>query len=121
MNDRALGDAVHALAETPGVFDDGTPLDYAWGVRILELAGRRTVSHGCSWPTWSAKAILPRLTQYDQDRSSHAEVNLAAESVGLDVCESLELTGDFGVRPWPSCSLVGNPGLGGDCAVSCRG
>ena len=57
MNDRVLGDAVHALAETPGLLDDGTPLDYAWGVRILEHVGRRTVSHGGSWPTWSAKAI----------------------------------------------------------------
>ena len=57
MNDRVLGDAVHTLAETPGGLDDGTPLDYAWGVRILEHMGRRTVSHGGSWPTWSAKAI----------------------------------------------------------------
>lgn len=57
MNDRVLGHAVHALAETPGTLDDGTPLDYAWGVRILEHVGRRTVSHGGSWPTWSAKAL----------------------------------------------------------------
>ncbi len=57
MNDRALGDAAHALAEQPGELDDGTPLDYAWGIRIFEHQGRRTVSHGGSWPTWSAKAI----------------------------------------------------------------
>jgi hypothetical protein len=45
------------LAETPGVLDDGTQLDYAWGIRIITHLGRRTVSHGGSWPTWSAKAI----------------------------------------------------------------
>jgi len=57
MNGLALGSAVHALAEEPGELDDGSPLDYAWGVRIFEHAGRRTVSHGGSWPTWSAKTI----------------------------------------------------------------
>ena len=57
MNDTALGKAVHGLAETPGVLDDGTPLDYAWGVRVFEHEGRRTISHGGSWPTWSAKAV----------------------------------------------------------------
>jgi CubicO group peptidase (beta-lactamase class C family) len=57
MNLRALGAEVHTLAETPGALDDGTVLDYAWGVRILEHAGLRVVSHGGSWPTWSAKAM----------------------------------------------------------------
>jgi CubicO group peptidase (beta-lactamase class C family) len=57
LNRRALGAAVHALAETPGTLDDGTALDYAWGVRVMEHAGRRTLSHGGSWPSWSAKAI----------------------------------------------------------------
>jgi CubicO group peptidase (beta-lactamase class C family) len=57
MNRRALGAEVHVLAETPGTLDDGTALDYAWGVRILQHVGRRVVSHGGSWPTWSAKAM----------------------------------------------------------------
>jgi CubicO group peptidase (beta-lactamase class C family) len=57
MNDAALGEAVHVLAETPGVLDDGTALDYAWGVRVFQHKGRRTVSHGGSWPTWSAKTL----------------------------------------------------------------
>ena len=57
MNRRALGSAVHALAEQTGRLDDGTSLDYAWGIRVFQRAGRRTISHGGSWPTWSAKAI----------------------------------------------------------------
>jgi CubicO group peptidase (beta-lactamase class C family) len=57
MNNAALGKTVHALAEEPGALDDGTELDYAWGVRVFEHKGRRTISHGGSWPTWSAKAI----------------------------------------------------------------
>ena len=57
MNAHAFGDAVHARIETPGTLDDGTPLDYAWGVRVINHRGRRTLSHGGSWPTWSAKTI----------------------------------------------------------------
>jgi CubicO group peptidase (beta-lactamase class C family) len=57
MNSERFGHAVHARCETPGTLDDGTPLDYAWGVRVLRLRGRRTLSHGGSWPTWSAKAV----------------------------------------------------------------
>ena len=57
MNSERFGRAVHARCETPGTLDDGTPLDYAWGVRVIEHRGRRTLSHGGSWPTWSAKAV----------------------------------------------------------------
>ncbi len=74
MNHRALGTAVHVLAEMPGALDDGRPLDYAWGVRVLEDEGRRTISHGGSWPTWSAKTIR----QPDQG------VSVAIMTTGVD-------------------------------------
>jgi len=57
MNAGFFGLSVHARAETPGTLDDGTPLDYAWGVRVLDHRGRRVLSHGGSWPTWSAKTV----------------------------------------------------------------
>ena len=57
MNRRALGSSVHALAEETGRLSDGTPLDYAWGIRVFQHGGRRTTSHGGSWPTWSSKTI----------------------------------------------------------------
>ena len=57
MNTAAFGGEVHERAETPGTLDNGTPLDYAWGVRVIDHHGRRTLSHGGSWPTWSAKTI----------------------------------------------------------------
>jgi CubicO group peptidase (beta-lactamase class C family) len=57
MNAQALGSAVHLLAEQPGTLDDATAIDYAWGIRVVDHAGQRTISHGGSWPTWSAKTI----------------------------------------------------------------
>jgi CubicO group peptidase (beta-lactamase class C family) len=34
------------LVQTPGALDDGTPLDYAWGMGIRTRLGRRTFQHG---------------------------------------------------------------------------
>jgi CubicO group peptidase (beta-lactamase class C family) len=57
MDGRSLGDAVHERAEAPGSLDDGSPLEYAWGVRVFVHRGRRAVSHGGAWPTWTAKTL----------------------------------------------------------------
>ena len=46
-----------ALLEAPGRLDDGTELDYAWGVRVTERRGRRTITHGGGWPGWLAKTV----------------------------------------------------------------
>ena len=43
----ALG--VSALVQTPGHLDDGTSLDYAWGVGVREHRGRRVHRHGGRW------------------------------------------------------------------------
>ena len=43
----ALG--VSALLQTPGKLDDGTGLDYAWGIDVREHAGRRVYRHGGTW------------------------------------------------------------------------
>lgn len=57
MNSRVLGESIHRYAETPGRLNDGSLLDYAWGVRVLGTDRRRIISHGGAWPTWTAKSV----------------------------------------------------------------
>ena len=63
-NDALLADTsgVAATLHTTGVLDDGTPLDYAWGVRVFRVGGNRVESHGGSWEGATAKLVrLPDL------------------------------------------------------------
>ena len=48
---------VAALVQSPGRLDDGTPLDYAWGLGVRERAGRRIYRHGGRWATLSAQLV----------------------------------------------------------------
>jgi CubicO group peptidase (beta-lactamase class C family) len=57
MNVGYFGKNVHMLVETPGHLDDGTLLDYAWGLRVYLQYGKRTLSHGGGWPGRCAKII----------------------------------------------------------------
>lgn len=58
MNGEALGADVSALVCTPGELDDGTTLDYAWGIGIREGPHDTTVyQHGGEWPGWSAMTL----------------------------------------------------------------
>ncbi len=43
--------------QTPGRFDDGSPVDYAWGVRVTPTRRGIRVTHGGSWGTWLAKTV----------------------------------------------------------------
>lgn len=53
---------VTALMHTPGALDDGSPLDYAWGVRVTRAGAQRLQSHGGSWEDTTAKLVrLPDL------------------------------------------------------------
>lgn len=47
LNVDALG--ISALLQTPGHLDDGTPLDYAWGIGVRSHAGHRVYRHGGGW------------------------------------------------------------------------
>lgn len=49
--------AAVARAETAGSLDDGTSLDYAWGVRVTETRHGRRISHGGTWGGWLAKTV----------------------------------------------------------------
>lgn len=58
-NDALFADAlgITDTLHTPGTLDDGTPLDYAWGVRVFRLGGERVESHGGSWDGATAKLV----------------------------------------------------------------
>jgi CubicO group peptidase (beta-lactamase class C family) len=48
-----------ALLETPGRLDDGTEIDYAWGMGVREHRGTRVYRHGGSWA--DVRAMLVRV------------------------------------------------------------
>jgi hypothetical protein len=53
---------IAATLHSTGVLDDGTPLEYAWGVRVSHESGIRIESHGGSWDASTAKLVrLPDL------------------------------------------------------------
>jgi CubicO group peptidase (beta-lactamase class C family) len=41
---------ISTTLQTPGRLDDGTVLDYAWGLGVRSHAGHRVYSHGGGWP-----------------------------------------------------------------------
>lgn len=57
LNADELG--VSRLMETPGSLDDGTPLDYAWGMGVRSHGGHRVYRHGGGWP--SLRALHARM------------------------------------------------------------
>ncbi|MCK2215424.1 beta-lactamase family protein [Actinomadura sp. ATCC 31491] len=61
LNADALG--VAELLQTPGRLDDGTPLDYAWGMGVRSWAGRRVYRHGGSWA--GLRALHARVPELD--------------------------------------------------------
>jgi CubicO group peptidase (beta-lactamase class C family) len=63
-NEALLADTlgVTGTLHTTGALDDGTPLDYAWGVRVFRVGANRVQSHGGSWEGATAKLVrLPDL------------------------------------------------------------
>lgn len=57
LNNGTFGTAVVAQLETPGELDDGTALDYGWGIRIRQTPHGRQVTHGGSWASRLAKTV----------------------------------------------------------------
>jgi CubicO group peptidase (beta-lactamase class C family) len=49
---------ISALLQAPGRLDDGTPLDYAWGMGVRGQAGSRLYRHGGAWA--DVRAMLVR-------------------------------------------------------------
>ena len=57
MNDGTLEPGAVRRLETTGRLDDGSPLNYGWGVGLTETPNGRRVSHGGSWDPWLAKSV----------------------------------------------------------------
>lgn len=63
-NEAVLRDTlgVADMIHTTGALDDGTRLDYAWGVRVFRVGDQRVQSHGGSWDDATSKLVrLPDL------------------------------------------------------------
>jgi CubicO group peptidase (beta-lactamase class C family) len=52
-----LGPELTRLVQRPGRLDDGTALDYAWGVTARSGSEGTSYTHGGKWPGWSAKTV----------------------------------------------------------------
>ncbi|MEV0143745.1 MULTISPECIES: serine hydrolase domain-containing protein [unclassified Nonomuraea] len=61
LNADELG--ISALMQTPGRLDDGTPIDYAWGIGVRSHAGHRVYRHGGGWP--GLRALQARVPDLD--------------------------------------------------------
>ncbi|MET7335788.1 serine hydrolase domain-containing protein [Nonomuraea sp. NPDC005650] len=61
LNADELG--VSELMQTPGRLDDGTPIDYAWGIGVRSHAGHRVYRHGGGWT--GLRAIHARVPDLD--------------------------------------------------------
>jgi CubicO group peptidase (beta-lactamase class C family) len=63
LNADRLG--VTDLVQTPGTLDDGTPLDYAWGMGIRTRFGHRVYQHGGGWA--DVRTMLVRVPEKGLD------------------------------------------------------
>ena len=80
--DDALG--ITARMHTPGSLDDGTPLDYAWGVRVCRTSGQLVHRHGGDYGRATARL----------DRLPDASASLAVLAVHSSV-ERIAALGDL--------------------------
>jgi CubicO group peptidase (beta-lactamase class C family) len=53
----ALGKDVMDMIQTPGTLDNGTKIDYAWGLRVATYRGLKTVEHGGAWAGFRAEIL----------------------------------------------------------------
>ncbi|MFG1960988.1 serine hydrolase domain-containing protein [Nonomuraea sp. NPDC049028] len=61
LNADELG--ISELMQTPGRLDDGTPIDYAWGIGVRSHAGHRVYRHGGGWT--GLRALHARVPDLD--------------------------------------------------------
>lgn len=92
LNRRRPRAAAAARLESPGRFDDGSSLDYGWGVRVTKTAAGRLITHGGSWPGWLAKTvryperdIAVAVLSHDSDEPAISQlgITLAARAVAV--------------------------------------
>lgn len=57
LNEGRLDATTSRRMETVGRLNDGSALDYAWGLRVARTPMGRQVTHGGSWGGWLAKTV----------------------------------------------------------------
>lgn len=56
-NRSELGNGTQQISETTTSLTDGSPVNYAWGVRVTTHAAGRLITHGGSWHAWLTKTV----------------------------------------------------------------
>ena len=57
MNNRMINANAVRRVQRVGHLADGTALDYAWGIRVVETPYGRRLTHGGTWANWLAKTV----------------------------------------------------------------
>jgi CubicO group peptidase (beta-lactamase class C family) len=89
LNRGELGHEVTAMMEQPGRLNDGTPLDYAWGVRVRPHRAGRLITHGGTWPGWLSKTVRIPEAGIAVAVLCHGADETATSNLGLALAEHL--------------------------------
>ncbi len=89
LNRGRIGTELTRMVQTPGRLDDGTPLDYAWGMTARPGRGGTTYTHGGQWPGWTAKTVRCPSTRTAVALLTTSEDADAVSRVGMDLHERL--------------------------------
>ena len=88
-NQARFGADTQRLAESTSRVADGSPVDYAWGVRATPTPRGRLITHGGSWHTWLAKtARIPERGVAVAILSTGASAQ-AISDIGTNLAKSL--------------------------------
>ncbi len=96
MNAERFGADLTALVQSPGRLEDGTVLDYAWGIGPRPGPAGPVYLHGGEWPGWcamtvrcptTATAVAILAATEDMPAISHAALELHRHHVGTAATE----------------------------------
>jgi CubicO group peptidase (beta-lactamase class C family) len=98
-NDSLLADTlgITETLHTTGALDDGTALDYGWGVRVFHVGPTRVQSHGGSWD--SATSKLVRLPDLGISFAALADDGSVERMTALSAALQDELVSGIGTTP----------------------
>jgi CubicO group peptidase (beta-lactamase class C family) len=98
LNGDRLGADLTQLVQTPGRLDDGTALDYAWGVTARPSSAGTSYTHGGHWLGWSAKTVRRPNTGTAVALLTRSDDVQAVSDAGLALHESLPVQDTGGHR-----------------------
>lgn len=89
LNCDHLGPDLTQLVQTPGYLDDGSALDYAWGITARPTARGTNYTHGGNVPGWSAKTVRRPATRTAVALLTVSNDVQGVSQAGFDLHESL--------------------------------